>query len=394
MALYNNSGTLTWNGIALGTGSSVSGTTNYIPIFTGSNSLGNSAIYQSSGNVGIGTTSPIVALDLSQQTSALALPVGTTANRPTGGSLTNGEIRYNTSTPGVEAYVNGAWSTLGAGGGGSFISSAGHLVCSGADCSNTTGSTTIAYCPYKGNVKTTASQGDYTIPSGCLTATTTSMYVNGSSGTSLSANTTYYIYLWNNSGTWVLDASTTGHATDSSTGIEIKSGDNTRTLVGMIRVNGSQKVFTQGEESGQNGNINTVATWDNRAPTVTRCWFEANRTSTSNVTYVEVNSENRCHFMSWGDAATFVSTQNGSNNTVGAAVVTVVSLDGVSAGLPDVVSTYGMLQPVANYSTLLVTPGMVIPSEGYHYTVLSVEVSGSSTVTFTGQQASLVYSVQ
>jgi hypothetical protein len=31
MALYNNSGTLTWNGVALATGSSVSGTTNYAP---------------------------------------------------------------------------------------------------------------------------------------------------------------------------------------------------------------------------------------------------------------------------------------------------------------------------------------------------------------------------
>jgi hypothetical protein len=58
MALYNNSGTLTWNGIALATGSSVSGTTNYLPIFTGASSLGNSVIYQSGSNVGIGTTGP------------------------------------------------------------------------------------------------------------------------------------------------------------------------------------------------------------------------------------------------------------------------------------------------------------------------------------------------
>ncbi len=58
MALYNNSGTLTWNGVALATGSSVSGTTNYIPVFTGANSLGNSAIYQSGSSVGIGTTNP------------------------------------------------------------------------------------------------------------------------------------------------------------------------------------------------------------------------------------------------------------------------------------------------------------------------------------------------
>jgi hypothetical protein len=58
MALYNNSGTLTWNGITLATGSSVSGTTNYIPVFTGASSLGNSAVYQSGSNIGIGTATP------------------------------------------------------------------------------------------------------------------------------------------------------------------------------------------------------------------------------------------------------------------------------------------------------------------------------------------------
>ncbi len=56
--LYNNSGTLTWNGTALAVGSSVSGTTNYIPKFTASNSLGNSILYDDGTNIGIGTASP------------------------------------------------------------------------------------------------------------------------------------------------------------------------------------------------------------------------------------------------------------------------------------------------------------------------------------------------
>ena len=56
MVLYNNSGTLTWNGAPLATGSSISGTTNYLPVFTGPSSLGDSTIYQTGGNVGIGTT--------------------------------------------------------------------------------------------------------------------------------------------------------------------------------------------------------------------------------------------------------------------------------------------------------------------------------------------------
>jgi len=64
MALYNDSGTLKWNGAALAMGSSVSGTIGYLPKFTASNALGNSVIYESGGNVGVGTTSPGRLLDV------------------------------------------------------------------------------------------------------------------------------------------------------------------------------------------------------------------------------------------------------------------------------------------------------------------------------------------
>jgi hypothetical protein len=62
------------------------------------------------GNVGIGSMSPLVSLDLSQKTDALSLPIGTTGTRPTG---YNGMIRYNSTTPAVEAYVSNVWTALG-----------------------------------------------------------------------------------------------------------------------------------------------------------------------------------------------------------------------------------------------------------------------------------------
>jgi hypothetical protein len=68
----------------------------------------------STGNVGIGSTSPVVSLDLSQKTDALALPVGTQAQEPA--SPMNGMIRYSTTANDVEAYVAGAWTTLTTGG--------------------------------------------------------------------------------------------------------------------------------------------------------------------------------------------------------------------------------------------------------------------------------------
>ena len=71
--------------------------------------------------LGIGSSAPVAALDLSQMTDALALPVGTTGQEPA--SPVNGMIRYNSSTgvQDLEAFINGAWTsiTTGASGGGS-----------------------------------------------------------------------------------------------------------------------------------------------------------------------------------------------------------------------------------------------------------------------------------
>ena len=53
-------------------------------------------------------------MDLGQDTRALWLPGGTTGQRPT---VHPGEIRYNSSTPGIEAYYNSTWNNLGGGGG-------------------------------------------------------------------------------------------------------------------------------------------------------------------------------------------------------------------------------------------------------------------------------------
>jgi hypothetical protein len=73
LALYNNAGTLTWNGSALAVGSSVSGAANYIPFFTGPSSLGDSIIYQSGGNIGIGSTTPNWTLSINSAGNGFAV---------------------------------------------------------------------------------------------------------------------------------------------------------------------------------------------------------------------------------------------------------------------------------------------------------------------------------
>ena len=59
-----------------------------------------------SGNVGVGSTVPTVALDIGNKTDAVALPKGTTAQRPT---AVAGMLRWNTTTGAAELYNGAEW---------------------------------------------------------------------------------------------------------------------------------------------------------------------------------------------------------------------------------------------------------------------------------------------
>ena len=64
-----------------------------------------------SGNVGIGTSSPAVKLAVSS-TDAILIAVGTTAQRPTGAT---GYLRFNSETVSFEGYNGTAWGSIGGG---------------------------------------------------------------------------------------------------------------------------------------------------------------------------------------------------------------------------------------------------------------------------------------
>ena len=66
-------------------------------------------------NLGLApTASPTFTGDVTiSSTSALRLPVGTTAQRS--GSAANGDIRYNSTSSSFEGYAGGAWGSIGGG---------------------------------------------------------------------------------------------------------------------------------------------------------------------------------------------------------------------------------------------------------------------------------------
>ena len=61
-------------------------------------------------NVGIGTSSPAVTLDLSAKTDSIRVPAGTTAQRPA--TPANGDVRYNSTLGTIEGYMSSAWTAL------------------------------------------------------------------------------------------------------------------------------------------------------------------------------------------------------------------------------------------------------------------------------------------
>lgn len=235
--------------------------------------------------------------------------------------------------------------------------------------------TALTFTPYNGNqIKINGNL--YYIPSGGISGlANTSIFINGSGGSNLASSTLYYVYCFVNSGTLTADYSTTAYAVSAQSGNEgvyIKSGDNTRTLIGLIRTNGSSQFVDSVTQR-------FVRTWFNRKPIRTSNRFSAGRT-TSSTSYVELNSEIRNEFLSWSDeTVTMMMTGPVYNGSASVYTISAFGIDNttpIQANGTDIVG-YGY-----NTSTVLpsggftgVTSGL---SEGYHYLTLLGKVSGGT----------------
>jgi hypothetical protein len=142
--------------------------------------------------------------------------------------------------------------------------------------------TEIRFSPWNGN-RLPIHGADATIPAAGVSL----------APTGLTIGTVYYIYAYLNAGVLTLEASETGRDTDPATGVEIKTGDPTRTLVGMARP-------TTGGVWIDGGQSTDVRSWFNRRAKALSATYTTNQTMSS-IPYAEISSQMRLHFLAWGN---------------------------------------------------------------------------------------------
>lgn len=202
-----------------------------------------------------------------------------------------------------------------------------------------------------------------------------------SAGVTLAASgltpaTLYYIYAYMNTGTMTLEASATAYAVDSTTGVVIKSGDATRTLVGMVYPE-TGPVFTNTPKKRfvRSWNDNGVVLFNN---------FTANRSTTApHATPQEVNNEIRCQFLLWAGESV-EATINGSVTTATVSGGVTASVAFNSTTTPEAT---GAVSIIAAANTVLPISAAAFKeglTEGLNYATLMGWAAASGQVTFYG----------
>lgn len=213
-------------------------------------------------------------------------------------------------------------------------------------------STALILTPYNGNTIVINGQV-VTIPSAGVTL----------SNSGASNSTLYYIYAYLSSGVLTLEYSATGHSTDTTTGVEIKTGDTTRTLVGMART-------TSGGVWNSAAAQRFVLSYFNRREIVGNASLST-IAIVSSTSYVEVSTSLRNEWLTWADEPVKFMVNGGVSGSGAIDIYASIGVDGITA--QDVCS----VKNGTNATGLGIIHANTF-SEGYHYSTAIGRVSGGS----------------
>lgn len=193
------------------------------------------------------------------------------------------------------------------------------------------------------------------------------------SNSGLLANTTYYVYAFMSAGVMTLEVVTTAPATHTN-GIRIKTGDSSRTLVGMVRTNASSQFQDGGAYLG-------VLSFFNRQRKVGQAKFTANRTLAAAVgVFTEVNAEIRVQFLTWSDEPVRQAICGGWTVTGAATGYGYASIDNDTSG------QRAWCAHSANTTGTFSSVDERVVSEGWHFGSLTGNCQGGTNALWLGGQ--------
>ena len=229
--------------------------------------------------------------------------------------------------------------------------------------------TALSFKPFNGStIKINGAL--YEIPAaGIVGLANTGIRVNGVAGQNLATGTRYYVYAFVNAGVLTADFSTTGHSTSTAAGnvgTEIKTGDDTRSLIGMVRTNASAQ-FVNTVKS------RLVISWFNRGEISLLGSYDPMQQASITSGFYDLVA-NAIELVTWDDEAININV-NGwmANNTVSYCFLS-ARWDGAGQ-LHASIYNYD----VHNVTTYLMSMGQVngwVLAEGYHYITPAVMVGG------------------
>lgn len=204
--------------------------------------------------------------------------------------------------------------------------------------------------------------------------------------TGATPNTTYYIYAVATAGVITsLEFSATTPAlstTAGNKGVKIKTGDDTRTLVGQARaITGPAWVDTVTQRF--------VRSYFNRTAAEVRGVFTANRTTTS-TSFAEINTEIRVEFLSWADEPVALATVGSARNSAAGTnvMITAISVDSTSG-------SNGASFFSASIADYVPMPCQYVATltEGYHYATVTGKVGTAGTAEWLVLAGSTVFTL-